>query len=94
MPDSKIFLDVMLAVLSLTVLGVGIYLVLVLKEVRQLLKKFNSTMLVADGQIQKVTAALQQLGNFTAAFQTGIKAVEAIRQHLADRKKETKDSDE
>jgi len=88
MPDSELFLNVMLAILSLVLLGVGIYLILVLKEVRRLLRKFNTTLTTADSQIQKVTAALQQLGSFTAAFQTGIKTVEAIRQHLADRKKD------
>lgn len=84
--NNELLLGVMLSVLSIVLLGVGIYLILVLKELRSILRKLNLTLDSADSQIQKISLALQQLGNVTAIFQTGMKTVEAIRQHLADRK--------
>lgn len=90
MPDSALFLNLMLVVLTLTLLGVGTYLVLVLRQAHRLLKKFNNTFETADLQVQKITAVLQQFSSFTAAFQTGVKTVEAIREHLAERKKTTR----
>lgn len=86
MVNNELLLGVMLSVLSIVLLGVGIHLVLVLKELRSILRKLNLTLDSADTQIQKISLALQQLGNVTAIFQTGMKTVEAIRQHLADRK--------
>lgn len=92
MLNNELLLGVMLGVLSLMLLVVGTYLVLVLRELRLILHKLNGTLDGADTQIQRITQGLQQLGNITAIFQTGMKTVEAIRQHLAEKKQSASDT--
>jgi|GEM_PF-1679197 len=88
MIETEILLKVMLLVLILSLILVGGYLLMVLKQLYKLLDKFNKTFDTADTQLQKITSTLQSLSGFSAAFQAGIKTIESIREHLAERKKE------
>jgi hypothetical protein len=77
--DTQFLLVFIIGLLSLNLLFVGVYIVLVLKEVRESLRKFNEIIETAN-QLTKSLAApiITAAGTIEAAIQ-GFKAVQMLK---------------
>jgi len=77
--DTQFLLVLIIGLLSVNLLFVGVYIVLVLKEVRESLRKFNEIIETAN-QLTKSLAApiIAAAGTIEAAIQ-GFKAVQMLK---------------
>lgn len=79
--------SVSLVVISAVVVAVGIYLILLMVELRKILRTFNSSLSLAGTNLAQLVAALQHIGSYTLSFQAGVKTLESLIQWLKDRSK-------
>lgn len=77
--DSQTLLVIVIALLSLNLLFVGIYIALVLKEVRESVKKFNEILETANQVTKAVAAPVITAAGTVEAFVQGVKAVSLLK---------------
>lgn len=65
-----------LGILTIVLTIVGIYLVLVLMQLRETLKKINTTLDSVEHKVDVITAPLANLGGAAAGLKTGMKMIE------------------
>lgn len=78
MESVSIVFVVLLIVLTVVLCVVGVYLVLVLMEVRRTLHKVNTTLDTAESRLIAITQPLQHLGGMTTGLATGMKVFETF----------------
>lgn len=77
--DTQDLLIIVIALLSINLLFVGFYIVLVLKEVRESLKKFNDILETANQLTKAVAAPVITAAGTLEAFVQGLKAVQVLK---------------
>lgn len=77
--DTQDLLIIVIALLSINLLFVGFYIVLVLKEVRESMKKFNEMLETANQLTKAVAAPVITAAGTLEAFVQGFKAIQALR---------------
>ncbi|OGC57481.1 hypothetical protein A3H26_01290 [candidate division WWE3 bacterium RIFCSPLOWO2_12_FULL_36_10] len=86
--DIQIVLVFILALLTINLIVVGVYLILVLKEFRETIKKTNSVLDNVQSLSNVVSNPLTLLTGFMSAVVQGYNAVKSINTIRGDRKKE------
>lgn len=86
--DIQIVLVFILALLSINLIVVGVYLILVLKEFRETIKKANSVLDDVQSLSNVVSNPLTLLTGFMSAVVQGYNAVKSINTIRGDHKKE------
>lgn len=77
--DTQDLLIIVIALLSINLLFVGFYIVLVLKEVRESMKKFNEMLETANQLTKAVAAPVITAAGTLEAFVQGFKAIQTLR---------------
>ena len=77
--DIQLLLVFILSLLTVNLIIVGVYVVLVLREFRQTLKKANSVLADVESITNAVTNPLSALSGIFAAVLEGVKVVKSIR---------------
>lgn len=77
--DTQDLLIIVIALLSINLLFVGFYIVLVLKEVRESMKKFNEMLETANQLTKAVAAPVITAAGTLEAFVQGFKAIQILR---------------
>jgi uncharacterized protein YoxC len=77
--DSQTLLVIVIALLSINLLFVGIYIALVLKEVRESVKKFNEMLETANQVTKAVAAPIITASGTLEAFVQGVKTVKLLK---------------
>lgn len=77
--DTQDLLIIVIALLSINLLFVGFYIVLVLKEVRESMKKFNEMLETANQLTKAVAAPVITAAGTIEAFVQGFKAIQTLR---------------
>lgn len=67
-----------LVVLTIVLTVVGVYMVLVLLELRKTIKRVNDVLESADEKISALTAPIHKLGQMAVGLGTGMKVFEAF----------------
>ena len=86
--DIQIVLVFILALLTINLIVVGVYLILVLKEFRETIKKTNSVLDNVQSLSNVVSNPLTLLTGFMSAVVQGYNAVKSINTIRGDHKKE------
>jgi len=77
--DIQLLLVFILSLLTVNLIIVGVYVVLVLREFRQTLKKANGVLADVESITNAVTNPLSALSGIFAAVLEGVKVVKSIR---------------
>jgi len=86
--DIQVILVFILALLTINLVVVGVYLILVLKEFRETIKKTNSVLDNVQSLSNVVSNPLTLLTGFMSAVVQGYNAVKSINTIRGDHKKE------
>ena len=86
--DIQVILVFILALLTINLVVAGVYLILVLKEFRETIKKTNSVLDNVQSLSNVVSNPLTLLTGFMSAVVQGYNAVKSINTIRGDRKKE------
>ena len=76
----------LLSILLVVLTVVGIQTFLLLEEFRQTLRKINQLSNSAENKINALVQPLRQLSTAAVGLQTGMKAIEAVVEWIADKK--------
>lgn len=79
MVDIQFLLILIIALLTLNVLFVGVYIVLVLKEVRHSLLKINEMLETVNQVVKAAAAPVITAAGTLEAFAQGIKAIQTLK---------------
>lgn len=79
---------VIIALLTVNVLFVGVYIVLVLKEVRQTVQKFNRILDSFSLISNAIAQPISQAPGVVSAIMEGIKAVKSFQEVMAGHKRD------
>ena len=77
--------SVALVVIAAVVVAVGIYLILLMAELKKVVNKLNFSLETTGTNIAQFIASLQHAGSYALSFQTGIKALESLSQWIKER---------
>ena len=77
--DTQFLLVLIIGLLSINLLFVGVYIVLVLKEVRNSITKFNEILETANQVTKSLAAPLITTAGTLEAFLQGFKAVQTMK---------------
>lgn len=77
--NTQTLLILVISLLTINLLFVGIYIVLVLKEVRETMKKFNSILDTTKSTFEAVTEPLVGVSNAVSGFTEGLKVVNFVK---------------
>lgn len=69
---------ILLLMLTIVLCVVGVYLVMVLMEVKKTLHKVNTTLDTAEERLVALTQPFQRLGGMTSGLATGMKVFETF----------------
>lgn len=86
--DIQTILIFILMLLALNLIGVGVYVVLVLKEFRETLKKANLVLDNVHDVTDVVANPITTIAGLIAGVSQGVKAVKSISSLMGDTKKE------
>lgn len=78
--DTQLLLVIIIGLLSINLLFVGVYIVLVLKEVRESLRKFNEMLETANQLTKALAAPVITAAGTINAFAQGLKAIQTLKQ--------------
>lgn len=67
-----------MVVITIVLAVVGVYVVMILMEVRHTLHKLNTTLDTVEEKVQLVSAPLQRLGGMATGMATGFKVFETF----------------
>lgn len=79
MIDVQFLLVLIIALLAINVLFVGVYIVLVLKEVRQSIVKVNEMLETANQLTRAIAAPVITAAGTLEAFAQGIRAIQTLK---------------
>ena len=85
--DTQFLLVLIIGLLSVNLLFVGVYIVLVLKEVRTSLTKFNEVLETANQVTKSLAAPIIATAGTLEAFLHGFKAVQTLKVRKQARQK-------
>lgn len=77
--------SVSLVVIAAIVVAVGIYLILLMAELRRVVRRLNITLDTTGSSISQFISSLQHAGTYALSFQTGVKTLESLAQWIKDR---------
>ena len=83
--------SVSLVVIASIVVAVGIYLLLLLHELRKTIQMLNTSLESASSNLVQFIASIQHVGSYALSFQSGLKTLETLVQWVKEKK--SKDSD-
>lgn len=84
--DLQVILLVMISLLTINAIVVGIYIVLLLKEFNQTVKKFNGIIDAIDAMVHSVQAPVTTIANVATGLTSGLKIFSAFKSFKNDRK--------
>ncbi|MCA9372687.1 hypothetical protein KC921_01145 [Candidatus Woesebacteria bacterium] len=76
---------VALVVMAGMVVVVGIYLVLLMAELRRTLRMVNETFSSAGTNFLQIISSIQNAGSYASTFQAGVKTLESVSQWIKER---------
>lgn len=77
--DTQFLLVLIIGLLSVNLLFVGVYIVLVLKEVRESIRKFNQILETAHQLTHSLATPVMTAAGTVNAFMQGLKAVQTLK---------------
>jgi len=77
--NTQTLLILVISLLTINLLFVGVYIVLVLKEVRETMQKFNSILDTTKNTFEAVTEPLVGVSNAVSGFTQGLKIVNFVK---------------
>lgn len=77
--DTQVLLVLIIGLLSVNLLFVGVYIILVLKEVRNSIVKFNEILETANQLTKALASPVITAAGTIEAFMRGFKAVQALK---------------
>ncbi|MBP9781664.1 hypothetical protein KBC89_03335 [Candidatus Woesebacteria bacterium] len=77
--------SVSLVVIAAVVVAVGIYLILLMAELRKVVHKLNFSLETTGSSIAQFIASLQHAGSYAMSFQAGVKTLESLAQWIRER---------
>lgn len=86
---SSYILSVCLVVITITIGVVGIYLVIVLAEVRKTLQHANESLDEVQDRVMTITEPIENMANLATYMQSGVKVFDYVSRWLATRQQDS-----
>ena len=77
--------SVALVVIAAVVVAVGIYLILLMAELKRIVHKLNVSLESTGSSIAQFMASLQHAGSYALSFQAGVKTLESLASWIKER---------
>ena len=86
--DIQVVLVVILSLLTINLIVVGIYVIMVLKEFRETVRKMNKVLDTVQSVSDSVAAPITNISGMMAGLTSGLKVFSAIKSFKSNRKEE------
>ncbi len=77
--DFQLILAAVIVLLTLTLISLGVYLILVFKELRETIEKINNILDTAESVINSLSSPVVSINTFLSAFTQGMGVLRSLK---------------